>query len=79
MLLLENSRQMNSRGQWDFLRTASRDLVMRGLPPTAHLGVVLFNEAAHVAHPLALLGADQCNEVPLVPLLPLGHAGHPLN
>ena len=29
---------------------------MRGLPPTAHLGVVLFNEAAHVAHPLALLG-----------------------
>ena len=56
MLLLENSRQMNSRGQWDFLRTASRDLVMRGLPPTAHLGVVLFNEAAHVAHPLALLG-----------------------
>ena len=56
MLLLENSRQMNSRGQWDFLRTASRDLVMRGLPPSAHLGVVLFNEAAHVAHPLALLG-----------------------
>ena len=56
MVLLENSHRMNSRGQWDFLRTAARDLVMRGLPSSAHLGVVLFNEAAHVAHPLALLG-----------------------
>ena len=56
MLLLENSHRMNSRGQWDFLRTAARDLVMRGLPSNAHLGVILFNEAAHVAHPLALLG-----------------------
>ena len=51
VLLLENSARMNSQGQWDFLRTAARDLVMSSLPAEAHLGIVLFNEAAHVAHP----------------------------
>ena len=56
VLLLENSVRMNSRGQWDFLRTAARDLVMRGLPAEAHLAVVLFNSAAHIAHPLTALG-----------------------
>ena len=57
VLLLENSVRMNSRGQWDFLRTAARDLVMSGLPAEAHLAVVLFNSAAHIAHPLTVLGA----------------------
>ena len=56
VLLLENSARMNSQGQWDFLRTAARDLVMSSLPAEAHLGIVLFNEAAHVAHPLAVVG-----------------------
>ena len=46
------------------------------------VGDVLVEEAlvpVLLLRPLAVLGVDQRHKVSLVSLLPLGHAGHPLN
>ena len=56
VIVLENSVIMNTKGQWDFIRTACRNFILHGLPASAHLGIVLYNDAAHIAHPIVKLG-----------------------
>lgn len=56
VIVLENSVIMNTKEQWDFIRTATRNFILHGLPASAHLGIVLFNDAAHIAHPVVQLG-----------------------
>ena len=55
VIVLENSVMMNSKEQWNFIRTACRNFILHGLPASAHLGIVLFNDAAHIAHPIVQL------------------------
>jgi hypothetical protein len=47
---------MNSDGYWHFIRTALRNLITEDLPDSAEVGLVLFNTAAHIAHPLVKFG-----------------------
>ena len=56
VIVLENSVVMNTREYWDFIRTACRNFILHGLPASAQLGIVLFNDAAHIAHPIVQLG-----------------------
>ena len=56
VIALENSEAMNSKGQWHFVRTALRNLITEDLPDAAEVGLVMFNTAAHIAHPLVRLG-----------------------
>ena len=59
VIVLENSVSMNTRGQWDLIRTACRNLILHGLPASAQLGIVLFNSGAHIAHPIVKLGDEE--------------------
>ena len=56
VIVLENSESMNSDGHWHFIRTALRNLITADLPDSAEVGLVVFNTAAHIAHPLVQLG-----------------------
>ena len=56
VIVLENSESMNSDGYWHFIRTALRNLITEDLPDYAEVGLVVFNTAAHIAHPLVQHG-----------------------
>ena len=56
VIVLENSQTMNMRDHWDFIRTASKKFIVQDLPDAAMVGLVLFNEQAHVAFPVSRLG-----------------------
>ena len=59
VIALENSRAMDTRGHWDLIMRAVRKAVQHDLPDDARLGLVLFNDGAHVAHPVVALDARQ--------------------
>ena len=50
VLILENSQAMNRDNIWDLLRTATKKFIVHDLPSEAQLGLVLFNDGAHIAH-----------------------------
>ena len=56
VVVLENSQAMNMRDHWDFIRTSLKKFMVHDLPDEAHVGLVLFNSAAHVAFPVSVLG-----------------------
>ena len=56
VIVLENSQAMNMKDHWDFIRTACKKFIKFDLPNKAHVGLVLFNEAAHIAKPISMLG-----------------------
>jgi calcium-activated chloride channel regulator 4 len=56
VIVLENSQAMNMKDHWDFIRTTCKKFIKFDLPNEAHVGLVLFNEAAHIAKPIAMLG-----------------------
>lgn len=59
VVVLENSKAMDTRGHWDLIMRATRKLILHDLPTSAHLGLVLFNDGAHVAHPVVSLAEKQ--------------------
>lgn len=56
VIVLENSQAMNMKDHWDFIRTTCKKFIKFDLPNNAHVGLVLFNEAAHIAKPISMLG-----------------------
>ena len=56
VIVLENSQTMNMRDHWDFIRTTCKKFIMHDLPDQAHVGLVLFNDDAHEAYPISMLG-----------------------
>ena len=56
VIVLENSQTMNMRDHWDFIRTTCKKFIKHDLPDTAHVGLVLFNDNAHEAYPISMLG-----------------------
>ena len=56
VIVLENSQMMNMRDHWDFIRTTCKKFIMHDLPDLAHVGLVLFNDDAHEAFPISVLG-----------------------
>ena len=56
VIVLENSQTMNMRDHWDFIRTTCKKFIMHDLPDHAHVGLVLFNDDAHEAYPISMLG-----------------------
>ena len=58
VLAIENSVEMNRRGQWDYIRTAAKKFILHDLAAEIELGLVLFNTDAYIAHPVTKLGAN---------------------
>ena len=56
VIVLENSQAMNMKDHWDFIRTTCKKFIKFDLPSEAHVGLVLFNEAAHISKPISMLG-----------------------
>ena len=56
VLVLENSQTMNMQDNWDYICMASKKFIVHDLPDLALVGLVLFNEAAHIAYPISQLG-----------------------
>ena len=56
VVVLENSAAMNLREEWDYVRAACKKFLLHDLPPEAEVGLVLFNEEAHVAANVVRLG-----------------------
>ena len=56
VIVLENSQAMNMKDHWDFIRTTCKKFIKFDLPSKAHVGLVLFNEAAHISKPISMLG-----------------------
>lgn len=56
IIILENSVEMNLRDHWDHIRTACKKFILHDLPDQVELGLVLFNEEAHISHPVGRLG-----------------------
>ena len=56
VIVLENSQTMNMRDHWDFIRTTCKKFIKHDLPDNAHVGLVLFNDNAHEAYPISMLG-----------------------
>jgi len=63
VIVLENSQTMNMRDHWDFIRTSAKKFIVHDLPASVHVGLVLFNDAAHIAHPISLLGTELTSKV----------------
>ena len=59
VIILENSAAMNNDNRWDLLRTATKKLIVHDLPAEAQLGLVLFNDGAHIAHTVGVLTDSQ--------------------
>jgi hypothetical protein len=53
---------MNAHGHWDTIALAVKKWVRHDLPSDVRLGLVLFNEGAHLAHSVAELAADKIRE-----------------
>ena len=63
VIVLENSASMNLQGDtWEYIRTATKKFIVHDLPEEASVGLVLFNEAAHVASPVAKLNNKSTRE-----------------
>ncbi|XP_023336847.1 calcium-activated chloride channel regulator 2 [Eurytemora carolleeae] len=56
IILLENSVEMNHQDYWDYIRTACKKFILHDLPEDTELGLVLFNDDAHISHPVGRLG-----------------------
>ena len=56
IILLENSVEMNYQDNWDYIRTACKKFILHDLPEEIELGLVLFNDDAHISHPVGRLG-----------------------
>ncbi len=56
VIVLENSVAMNQREEWDYVRAACKKFLLHDLPPEAEVGLVLFNDEAHVATNVVRLG-----------------------
>jgi len=56
IIVLENSAAMNLHDHWESVRTACKKLILHDLPEEVELGLVLYNEEAHISHPVGRLG-----------------------
>ena len=63
VLALENSIDMNSRDQWEYIRTACKKFILHDLPENAELGLVMFNTDAYISHAVTRLGASMVSSV----------------
>ncbi|MCP3661300.1 MAG: hypothetical protein GY696_02205 [Gammaproteobacteria bacterium] len=63
VLAIENSIEMDARGQWEYIRTAAKKFILHDLPENIELGLVLFNTDAYIAHPVTKLGASMVSPI----------------
>ena len=58
VIVLENSQTMNMEDNWSRIRTATKKFLGHDLPDMAKVGLVLFNEAAHLGYAVSELSPD---------------------
>ena len=58
VIVLENSQTMNMEDNWSRIRTATKKFLGHDLPDIAKVGLVLFNEAAHLGYAVSELSPD---------------------
>ncbi|QQP40877.1 Epithelial chloride channel proteinlike, partial [Caligus rogercresseyi] len=67
VLVLENSKAMNDGKHWNFIRTALKKVLKRDFPGYARVGLVLFNDGAHILHTVEFLRHSRDDIARLIP------------
>ncbi|XP_040572453.1 calcium-activated chloride channel regulator 1 [Lepeophtheirus salmonis] len=67
VLVVENSKAMNDGHHWNFIRTALKKLLKKDFPDYVRIGLVLFNDGAHILHTVEFLKNSRDDISRLIP------------